>query len=95
MKGWVESMKVSMGDDSKVVVDRFAKVETMVCSSTTISRVTSAANANEMLVASNLEASYPPNVRLPNTPGDPVQVSERLVKYSIGCKDLQLCFFTL
>ena len=51
IKGWVESIKVGIGDDSKVVVDRFAKVETTVCKSTTMSRVISAAKPIDMLLA--------------------------------------------
>ena len=71
MEGTVESIKVSIVDDSKDTAEPLALVEVIDSKPTTKSREMSGAKEKDTLFGMNRERSRPPNVKLPKNPLDP------------------------
>ena len=68
-------MNVKIGAGSRACgceVDLSALLDVIDCKPTTRSREMSEAREKETLFGTNLERSYPPKVKLPKTPLDPV-----------------------
>ena len=71
MEGTVESIKVSIVDDSKDTAEPLALVEVIDSKPTTKSREMSGAKEKDTLFGMNRERSRPPNVKLPKNSLDP------------------------
>ena len=71
----MESMNVKIGAGSRACgceFDLSVVLDVINCKPTTTSREMSEAREKEILFGTNLERSYPPKVKLPKTPFDPV-----------------------